>query len=644
MSAQAGILFFDRRPVPSAVVDALDRGIAGRGPHGGARYVENGVALVFRAFHISREDRLERQPQVSRTGRVMTWDGRLDNRDDLLNQVGRGVEGTPTDVALAMASYERWGDAGLARLIGDWSLTIWDPATRVLRLASDYMGPRPLYYHLNAERIVWSSSLETVVRLANCEDDLEQRYIAGLLLAGPPRELTPYRNVYSVPTAGSVHVDAQGHSRRVTFWDYQAGSIRYKDDAAYEEHLRHVFREAIRSRLRVDGPVCAELSGGWDSSTVVCMAHEVMRETPVQARALHTISYVSFKSEEANERKFIEAVEEHCGLDGRHVNADDHPYVPSPTWVSPVDNSNLVLRMREVVHARGARLVLTGRVGDATMGAQGDCSGSLADLIMEGRVVEYLRQARAWSLATRKPFVQIVPQSMRPLLPRRVRMRLRWNQISDKSRRGWHDRDHSFGAVFAISPTLARDFSDVYGDEHAGTSDVWPPSKRDLLVVLRDSSARRRFVVPDAEPRVEFTHPYVDRRLVEFVMAIPTSQWCRPNEPRSLMRRAFSTMLPEPVARRFSKGHARPTIVRVMQGLTKGWAERLHELEVVRHGYVSTTALANRLQMSTGPMWTGNLGAIVRLEAWLTARRLQSARSSGQSRMDVPGSPVETSV
>src|SRR5271166_127816 len=84
---------------------------------------------------------------------ILSWDGRLDNRDDLLLRLSDSPRGDTSNAALALAAYERWGTSGFVRLIGDWSLVIRDRANRTIILASDFAGVRPLYYNLQPGRV-----------------------------------------------------------------------------------------------------------------------------------------------------------------------------------------------------------------------------------------------------------------------------------------------------------------------------------------------------------------------------------------------------------------------------------------------------------------------------------------------------------
>jgi asparagine synthase (glutamine-hydrolysing) len=126
---------------------------------------------------------------------VLHWDGRLDNRDDLLLRLRDPLAGDNRNAAIARATYERWGVDGLVHLIGDWSVVIRDHIKRTTVLASDFAGVRPLYYHLDAGHVLWSSRLETLVQVTEISE-LDEQYIVGFLMFGGYPNLTPYRGIF----------------------------------------------------------------------------------------------------------------------------------------------------------------------------------------------------------------------------------------------------------------------------------------------------------------------------------------------------------------------------------------------------------------------------------------------------------------
>src|SRR5262249_54982784 len=139
--------------------------------------------------------------------------------------------------------------------------------------------------------VQWSSRLQALVDSTGI-DELDDEYIREFLSFGACPNRTPYRGIYSVPPGHAVCVSPQGTTIR-RFWALPAGDeIRYRDERRYEEQLRALFREAVAVRLQSDSPVLAELSGGLDSSSVVCMANRLMRSGAVGTSRLTGMSYV----------------------------------------------------------------------------------------------------------------------------------------------------------------------------------------------------------------------------------------------------------------------------------------------------------------------------------------------------------------
>ena len=238
------------------------------------------------------------------------WHGRLDNRNDLMRQLGCSVAEPSSDGSLVLAAYERWGGAGLGRVIGDWSAVLSDPRRRAIVLASDFSGVRPLYYHHQGHDVLWSRSLEALLGHVDASA-LDEQYVAGYLTLGGYPGRTPYAGVHAVVPGYAVHVTIDGPALSAFWRPPTSDAVWCQDEGEYEEQFRALFRDAVASRLQARAPVAAELSGGLDSSSVVCMAADLIRRGDVAASGLTAISYVHQGSRDV---PFIGKVEEHCGL------------------------------------------------------------------------------------------------------------------------------------------------------------------------------------------------------------------------------------------------------------------------------------------------------------------------------------------
>src|SRR5579863_5016206 len=126
MSVQFGRWNFDGRPA-AGYLEKVRSVLAPYGPDGGSSHTAGDVDILYYAFHTTEESRREKQPYVLRSGAVITWDGRLDNRAEFIVLLRDSLSPDPADVSIVATAYERWGTNCFARLIGDWALSIWQP-------------------------------------------------------------------------------------------------------------------------------------------------------------------------------------------------------------------------------------------------------------------------------------------------------------------------------------------------------------------------------------------------------------------------------------------------------------------------------------------------------------------------------------
>ena len=330
MSVQFGRWNFEGQPPAPNYIDKVSATLAPYGPDSNESYSKGGINILYRAFHTTKESRREKQPHISSSGAVITWDGRLDNRVDLISELRDTLTVNSTDVAIVAAAYEKWGANCFAKLVGDWALSIWNPRERSVLLAKDPIGTKHLYYSFDEKQLAWSTILDPLVRLAGRTFEICEEYIAGWFATlFPAAHLTPYFCIHAVPPSCFVLLKPGKHGTKhitTTYWDFDPGKrIRYRTDAEYEEHFRSALATAVQRRLRSDRPVLAELSGGMDSSSIVCMADVVIAQGQAQYPRVDTISWFDDSYDhlepDSNELHWISKVEEKRGVTGFHINA-----------------------------------------------------------------------------------------------------------------------------------------------------------------------------------------------------------------------------------------------------------------------------------------------------------------------------------
>src|SRR5258706_9782976 len=166
MSVQFGKCNFGGNPVEPHDLDRVRSMLAPHGPDAEGSFCKDNFGVIYRAFHTTKESRLENQPHVMPSGTVITCDGRLDNREELIGQLRGELSTRSTDISIFAAAYQRWGLDAFAKLIGDWAVSICDARSRSLIFATDFVGTRHLYYSIDKDQVTWSTILDPLVLLA----------------------------------------------------------------------------------------------------------------------------------------------------------------------------------------------------------------------------------------------------------------------------------------------------------------------------------------------------------------------------------------------------------------------------------------------------------------------------------------------
>src|SRR5579863_2079799 len=425
MSVQFGRWHFETAPPAPHYLEKVRGVLSPHGPDGIYSYSQDGIDILYAALHTTKESRSERQPHVTASEIVLTWDGRLDNRAIFIGLMRETLSADSSDVSIVAAAYERWGTASFAMLVGDWALSIWNPYDRSLVLAKDPAGTRPLYYSVDPDQATWCTLLDPLVLFAGKNLKIDEEYIAGWFSFFPAAHLTPYVGIESVPPSCFVRLAAR--KRTISkYWDFDPGKrTRYRTDAEYEEHFRAVIRESVRRRLRSDSPVLAELSGGMDSSSIVCMADAIIAQAGGETPRLDTLSYFSDSEPNWNERPYFSKVEEKRGRIGFHIDLGSRDLRPfeierqefQATPGSGGRRDEAASERAACMRSGGHRVVLSGIGGDEVTGGVPTPTPELADLIARVHFRVLARQLKVWALAKRKPWLHLLRDSASQFLP-----------------------------------------------------------------------------------------------------------------------------------------------------------------------------------------------------------------------------------
>lgn len=502
----------------------------------------------------------------SRSGDGICWEGRLDNRAELFENTHAG------NAEIALATIQRGGPSALSRILGDWSLSFWDDARSTVLLAGDYCGVRPLYYHHTSNRTMWSSSLAHLVSRLSCRDDLDELYAAEFLRYGGSETRTPYRGIRLVPPGQILLVSPNG-VETAPFWRLEQDQLRFRTESEYAGRFLHLFEEAVAVRLQDHGPVFAELSGGLDSSAIVCMAQRLIREGRVNAAHLTAVHYTDHGSPDQPFRQFLERA---LDLDSLCIDTREYPYLAENQagQTVPTQWESRHRRLAGELQRTGASTILTGRLGDLVMGNYFDDSEQVGDRLRELSLAGACTEAMAWSRLLHIPVYSILARALRSVFASQA--------------------PEADASEDSLTPEFRRRTNQAPPDSERRMSSL-PPSRRKHIRLMHHALRTRCLLTPEPLQPCACSHPYTHRPLVEYMLAVPPSIVCSPGRPRKLMRQSLRDLLPPAILERRSKASFCNVFRMSLQPLAATLLQTPEQIRIVSRGWVEGRNLAARL-------------------------------------------------
>ena len=418
MSGILGIWNLDGRPANNEQVASLSAGLSSRAVDGQEVWTQGSVGFAYQYLRITPESVAERQPFVAPSGTVVVFDGRLDNREELTLSVGGGPgpAETSSDAAVVLAAYELFGERFAEHLNGDFALALFDPHKQQLLLARDAIGVRPLYYCNLRNTFVFASEIKAILAHPEVDRRPNDDALADLLMPGDARcrDLTCFRGIFSLVPG---HLGTVTPTRRWAvrqYFTFDSGrSIRYKSFPEYAEAFRTLFDQAVRRRIRSAYPTAVSVSGGLDSSAILCAA-ENFKNSGFSVPAPTGISLTYEDGSRADEKSLLLAIERQYGIDIQRLPKASPGYLKGARkllWHVEVPGLdcqwNTSQQLFHIAQAGKNRVLLSGFFGDQMLFGQ----AYLLDLVHSlrwGKAIRDLKEFGLW-------MTDIGPQEIREL-------------------------------------------------------------------------------------------------------------------------------------------------------------------------------------------------------------------------------------
>jgi len=417
---------------------------------------------------------------------------RIDGRDELIRKLN--LKESPTDDELILHAYEAWGEDCVKHLIGDFAFAIWDDRKQRLFCARDHFGVKPFFYTHISNNFNCGSTLNDLRVDPNVSDKLNEIAVGDYLLFGVNQNLstTIFKDIQRLPPGHSLTL-SDGTIKIRRYWTPSCSDkVRFRDPASYVERFSELLSRAVKDRLRTSR-VAVSMSGGLDSTSLAAVARTQLNDNS----AVHGFCVVYDRVLPDEERHYSTIAANHLGIPITHLDGDRYPLFhehepgdmnqPEPFLLSPLAGQfHSLLRGC----ANFGPVALTGYDGDSFMNVP-------PPLKIRTRVKRQLY---------RKLPIHI-------LLPRWVK-------------RSFAKRTH-------LAERLKHSQTDPV-DVASPLNPIWT-----ALFEGYDPGATKL--------ALEVRHPFMDVRLIEFLLSIPLSPW-RIN--KHILRQSMKDQLPEAVLNR----------------------------------------------------------------------------------------------
>jgi len=396
------------------------------------------------------------------------------------------------------------------------------------------------------------------------------------------------------------------------YWDFQPiESAGVRDAYEYEEQFRSLLSNSIRRRLRSSRPVLAELSGGMDSSSIVCIADALLLREPGLTPRLDTLSYYDDDEPNWNERPYFTLVERKRGREGLHIAVDSSRYAAGlfenqEFAVVPAElgkTSGRDDQVTEFIRSHGYGTILSGIGGDEFTGGVPTPIPELADLLASGQIRVFARQLMQWALSQKRPWTVLCFETLRSFAPPYF-----GRLASARKPPLW------------LTARFRRQFRSVLtGYDKPLTLWGHRPTFQENLSALE--ALRRQLAMSHvgSDNPAQKCYPYLDCDLLQFLFNVPREQLVQPGRRRALMRRSLCGIVPDEILNRKRKAYVSRAPRTAIAGQWPNMQAVTRDMIAESLGIVSSAAFRQALE----DVRSGKEGAIVPiqrmllLECWL---------------------------
>lgn len=533
------------------MVDIIDY----RGPDDRGTFYEGGLALGHRRLAILDISAAGHQPFEYEDKYVLVYNGEIYNyielRDELTKDGYRFKTGTDTEVLIA--TYDKYKERCVEKFVGMWAFAIYDRQRRELFCSRDRFGVKPFYYHYENGELLFGSEIKQLLLMLDEGQQVNRKRLLEYLIRGYSdfTEETMIEGIFELRGGHNLLFDINTQRLQIRKY-YDINDCLLSEEAADEnksiEHFRNDFIQSVNLRLRSDVPLGYCLSGGLDSSAIVCTADMLIKQRKSNTYQKSISS--CFEDKRYDEQEYIDEVLRNTNVDGyktflRGDNLFDE--LDKVIWHmdEPFSSTSQYAQWNvfKVAKQQGLIVMLDGQGADEQLaGYTGFYSVIFAEYLKKFKFISFFRELRQYKKlrADTEKYVKsykiIVEALISAYLPRKLQKYGKLKLFYLKQGFPFTDKD--------IKDTITG--LDLYpaNDSRRYILDNY---KCNLSMLLRYED--RNSMAHSVESRV----PFLDHRLAETIYKMPINFKIRNGVTKYVMREGLKGILPEKIRNRYSK-------------------------------------------------------------------------------------------
>lgn len=551
MCGFAAMLGLQGKAADAAVLEGMMAAISHRGPDDSGIYLSGTVGLGFRRLSILDLTQSGHQPMSSRDGAcTIVFNGEIYNYRELRAELeGAGYSFHSTgDTEVLLSSYLHWGVDCVSRLNGMWAFLIHDRRRGLVFGSRDRFGIKPLFMNRNHCSVLFASEIKAIRASRLAQEQTNWSVAADFLLRGRLDQTseTFYTGVAQIPPATAFELTDDGRYREWRYWSLE--DAPESDPSRATDEFAELFEDSVRLHMRSDVPVGVHLSGGLDSTSIICAAARLRAEEGSR-QSLMAFSFIESEYDETN---FINDTLRQTQAQLVRLESDPVRFwnnLKEVLWYQDEPFHSIYLlvayELMRMTAAHGVKVVLNGQGADETLaGYPSYFRDYWNGLIRAGQ------PAKAWDEMGR--YVAVHGGSRLQLLAAQAK------HLAQGALR--QSRQYRRAAAWNERKRLANDdwFSPEFCGRLPARDDGGDP--RDLNGALAFSIRRQPLpLYLRIEDRISMAHsiesrvPFLDHRLVSYAYGLPSNWKMRGPLNKFILREAMRGRIPESVRNRPEK-------------------------------------------------------------------------------------------